>query len=128
MAKLVRYFQNNIVTLGILKFNNNHKPIYTLELPWKDNKTNISCIPTGKYNCVPYSSEKYQGVFQIQDVPNRDAILIHIGNYPKDTHGCILPGLDVLPTQPMVNESANALILIKQITDYKPFVLEIDNL
>ena len=32
--------------------------------------------------------------YLVNDVPGREAILFHKGNYvPKDTKGCILPGL-----------------------------------
>ena len=48
-AKLIRYYSDLKVTLGILKLNVAHDPIYTLELPWRENKTNLSCIPLGTY-------------------------------------------------------------------------------
>jgi hypothetical protein len=68
----------------------------TIELPWKDNAHNISCIPTGTYNTVKIYSPKRGKCFQLLDVLERDGILIHIGNYAHgvkiDTLGCILPG------------------------------------
>lgn len=69
---------------------------YTLELPWRDNRTNVSCIPQGEYRVTkrPASaSAKYKyDHLQVQNVLNRDAILFHVGNYPKNTTGCILVG------------------------------------
>ena len=64
----------------------------TLELPWNNNQTDISCIPTGQYTCNKITSPKFGVVFEVQGVPNRVDVLLHIGNYTKDTHGCILLG------------------------------------
>ena len=64
----------------------------TLEHPWKQNAPFISCIPTGEYICKPYSSAKYPNTWQICDVKDRDFVLIHWGNFLKDTQGCIIVG------------------------------------
>lgn len=65
---------------------------YTLELPWQDNQTRISCIPKNTYNVEKRQSTKYKHHFHILDVPNRSYILIHNGNYNYQTKGCILVG------------------------------------
>jgi len=65
---------------------------YTLELPWNDNKKQVSCIPKGKYNVEKRQSTKYKNHFHVLDVPNRSYILIHQGNYNWHTKGCILVG------------------------------------
>jgi len=36
--------------------------------------------------------EWHRGMIELQDVPNYKYILIHIGNYVKDTDGCLLVG------------------------------------
>ena len=64
----------------------------TLELPWKDNKPEVSCIPKGEYRIKKVVSPKYGSVFQVMNVPNRDHILIHKGNFTTDVLGCILLG------------------------------------
>ena len=66
----------------------------TLELPWKDNARQESCIPEGTYPLIKRQSGKYHEHFHVQDVPGRDMILIHAGNTPKDTYGCIIIGSD----------------------------------
>lgn len=73
----------------------------TLELPWKDNEKNISCIPEGTYKVVRRYSQKYKDHLHITGVEGRSLILIHWGNYagsinPRtgnpDIRGCILVG------------------------------------
>lgn len=64
----------------------------TLELPWNDNRTDISCIPPGEYECFIEQSPKNGRVYELKDVTNRTDIQIHIGNTLHDTEGCILIG------------------------------------
>lgn len=63
----------------------------------------ITAIPTGRYKVVmnvqsPKFSKYKQYEFckgylpRLVDVPGYKGVLIHIGNYPKDTDGCILVG------------------------------------
>lgn len=64
----------------------------TLELPWRNNERQISCIPTGTYKVVKRYSPKYKNHFHILDVPSRDFILIHQANYVRQLRGCISVG------------------------------------
>lgn len=64
----------------------------TLELPYKNNARGISCINTGEYRCLPYSSKKYPNTWQIMDVKGRDLILLHKANYLIDIKGCVAVG------------------------------------
>lgn len=64
-----------------------------------------TCIPAGQYQIrlrtqgskSPAYAKKYpdmhKGMLWLQDVPNFEYVYIHIGNFPKDTEGCILVGL-----------------------------------
>lgn len=63
----------------------------------------ITAIPTGRYRVTlgvksPKYSKRPQYDFcegyvpRLINVPAYDGILIHIGNYPQDTEGCILVG------------------------------------
>ena len=88
---------NNLQTLGRMVLFEGSKVIlqlYTLELPDLGNQKNISCIPEGEYEVHRIYSPKFGKCFHLQDVPGRSEILIHKGNYNKDTHGCILVGMD----------------------------------
>ena len=51
-------------------------------------------IPEGAYNVEDYSSKRFPNVFRVynESVSQDRRILIHTGNYPKNTIGCLLPG------------------------------------
>lgn len=76
---------------------------YTLELPYRNNQSNISSIPAGEYDATikfeggkgPYENEGYR--ITLLNVPERSGIQIHIGNYPTQIEGCILVGTKVHP-------------------------------
>ncbi len=77
-------------TLGRLSFGELN--CFTLELPWQENKPNISCIPAGIYPVSKYESPSKGSVLLLHDVPNRTYIEIHAGNYTSQILGCILVG------------------------------------
>lgn len=115
-AHLKRGYYASDVTLGMLYVDGaDLPPIYTLEEPWKDNQRKISCIPPGKYVCRPHEGIKFKSVWQLQDVPGRDAILIHAGNTTMDVEGCILVGLEhgILDGREAVLKSRQALGLLR---------------
>lgn len=65
---------------------------FTLELPWQNNMRNISCIPEDFYLVTKHKSPNHGDVLKLHDVPNRTHILIHAGNFTRNTQGCILVG------------------------------------
>jgi hypothetical protein len=67
----------------------------TLELPWVNNENNVSCIPKGIYPIKKWNiSGKFNYEhFLLEDVPDRSQVKIHRGNFTRQIHGCILPGL-----------------------------------
>ena len=82
-------------TIGTL-YINGERFCDTLENPYLNNQRNISCIPEGQYKVrlrLPRESATRDYLhLLVQDVPNRDWILFHRGNYPSQTQGCILVG------------------------------------
>lgn len=79
-------------TLGRIQVGNIFQ-CFTLELPWKDNKQNVSCYPAGIYSYQKrISPSKGSEVIQLIDVPNRTYIQIHAGNYTSQIEGCTLVG------------------------------------
>lgn len=96
-----------------------HFPVcVTLENPWLENQTFVSCIPAGNYKCKPFSSDQHGETWEVTKVKGRSAILFHVGNTEDETEGCILLGtafgaLDV----PAVLNSKNAFELFTAIVD-----------
>lgn len=77
-------------TVGRLEFGGFH--CLTLELPWKENANDISCIPAGTYEYVKYDSPRHGAVLLLLDVPGRSMVELHAGNYTRQIEGCILVG------------------------------------
>ena len=107
--------------------------LHTAELPWRQNLQKISCIPPGSYTCRPYSSPRFQNVYEVRNVPGRSAILIHSGNYAgdkaqgyrSDVEGCILLGIGrgVLEGQEVVISSRIALDRFRALVGQNSFEL-----
>ena len=78
-------------TNGMILFNG-RLMIYSIELPWKENQTRVSCIPEGKYELVKRWSPKFGRHLQLMNVPQRNYILIHPANNAlQELKGCIAP-------------------------------------
>jgi SH3-like domain-containing protein len=87
-------------------YDDNNSVVFTcktLELPWRNNESKVSCIPTNTYRAI-YRGEnegsgKYGKHYRIlqadgkTEVPGRSFILIHSGNHFWDIKGCILVGV-----------------------------------
>ncbi len=116
-------------TFGRITIDNDREGVLssftTAELPWKENRTDISCIPAGVYQCLVATSPKYGLCPHIFDVPGRSNILIHYGNWAgsvedgwySNSEGCILVGIGFSEASPksgfrsqrMVTSSRKAL-------------------
>jgi hypothetical protein len=66
----------------------------TLELPFRNNEKSKSCILSAFYTVEPRTSPKYGKHLIVNGTTPRELILMHHGNYPRDTEGCILVGAD----------------------------------
>lgn len=75
----------------------------TLEHAYEDGDKFKAKVPAGTYICkrgehkladlVPFET------FEVMDVPNHWGILFHVGNYNRDSSGCILLGRGMGMTQ-----------------------------
>lgn len=97
-------------TLGTLETSSGFR-CFTIERPWQDNEPNVSCIPDGSYECLPFSGKRFKNVVQVMNVPDRSYILFHGANRPSDVQGCIGPGVSFgfEGVTPRVNSSQAAL-------------------
>lgn len=66
--------------------------LFTIELPWRENKVGYSRIMAGNYIVERRWSIKYGWHLHVLGVSGRSYILIHSGNYFTQTRGCILVG------------------------------------
>lgn len=108
---------------------------YSFELPWRENQSSISCIPPGQYKCEIRKSPKFGETYWVKNVPNRQFILIHSGNWAGDVNlgykshvnGCILFGkqMGYLQGQRAILNSKIQIKIFMNFMDYKPFKLEI---
>jgi hypothetical protein len=93
MLTLRRLSDTGRATFGILSDAENKQLAVTLELPWKLNAHNVSCVPAGTYDVHRRWSPKHKcEVFELAGVPDRGNIELHVGNVPADSLGCILLG------------------------------------
>jgi hypothetical protein len=84
-------------TLGLITVHKDLNEIFScksLELSWRDNKRNLSCIPKGEYKANVRFSEKHGEHLIVNHVEDRDYILIHAANYHFQLRGCVAVGKD----------------------------------
>lgn len=115
---IVRLEMTDTVTRGVMLIDGVCKFV-TLELPWRDNEKDISCIPFGYYHLIPHNGEKYKNTFLVTKVPDRGAIICpHVGNTATDTRGCILIGekFAEFGTAPAIANSTSAMEAFRRIT------------
>lgn len=132
---LLRQKMSNQGTEGILNILHLDVQYFTLELPWRDNKTKMSCIPKGTYSCKLRYSNKRKYHYWVTKVKGRSYILIHSGNFAGDvskglkTHvqGCILLGKKrgILAGQRAVFSSKQAVKRFMDLMQNKEFTLEV---
>lgn len=113
----------------------------TLELPWRDNRPNISCIPAGTYSAHRRHGSKGHRWY-LENIEDRSGVMFHVGNwagdksagFKSDTRGCILLGLGHImrDAQIMLTQSTAAIAAFEAICaqvdielsvtirDYKP--------
>jgi hypothetical protein len=134
-AKLTRIRSGNAGTFGEMATDTG-RIFKTGEPPWRDNKPGISCIPTGIYRCLwQFSPAHGKCNYRLADVPGREAIEIHAGNFcgdtsmgfASDTCGCILVGMSyaIIKGQSAIADSRRALREFEDAMGFGEFLLKI---
>lgn len=122
---LQRAWRDDRATIGMLSILGvKHDPIFSLENPARSTSVD-SLIPAGEYLCSPYSGTRFKNVYQVKNVPGRTAILLHPGNFEKDTEGCILIGFaaGMSEERPAVLASRAAFDFFRGVIGREDFVL-----
>ena len=100
----------------------------TVELPWLQNKRNVSCIPEGRYELMKRTTPKRGQHLLVLNVKGRDGILIHPANNAlKELRGCIAPvtthtGPGKGSQSRLANEKLKALVLDAMKRKEKVFI------
>lgn len=122
-------------TFGRLYIDDN-EAFYTMELPWRDNQPNFSCIPKDTYHAtLVYSNHFKKKVYLLGDVPNRFGVCIHAATYAGDVTkgyrnhlaGCIALGekIGVMEGQKCLLLSRSAITRFEQLTKGQEIEVEI---
>jgi len=125
---LKRVAKKDTGVFGVLLDNDGMPFAVSAELPDKGNKTSVSCIPHGVYECSKrYSNSRKYTCIAVNGVRGRTYILMHRGNIPlKDSEGCILVGekFENIAGQDAIQESRKGFDELMRITPDK-FMLHI---
>ena len=91
MAFLLKRTYHRKGTNGVIKYGR-ETICHTIELPWRDNEVNISCIPEGRYLLEKRITHERGFHLILKSVPGRSWILVHPANDAKEElEGCIAP-------------------------------------
>jgi hypothetical protein len=75
---------------------NGEEVAVTLEHAYQSPTGYLPKLPDGTYTCVlgthQLSSGGPQSLYEITNVPGHQGILMHVGNYNRDSEGCVLVG------------------------------------
>lgn len=103
-------------TKGIITMPDGQE-LYTLELPWRDNKIGKSCIPEGRYVVDRDRTGKQQWYrFRNEETAPRTHIEIHPANFLSHLQGCVAPCMSMNEENdmnPIAIDSESACELIK---------------
>jgi Family of unknown function (DUF5675) len=111
--------------------------LMTLELPWRNNLPDASCVPLGKYDLIPYNSPAHGPTWCLEntelkvmgcDILSTDQIArgyrsmveLHAANWSTQLLGCIALGLDDQPmldpatgiVEPAIEDSRDAVAFL----------------
>lgn len=112
---LTRILRTNDRTLGILRLSGDsgeqgNLELRTLEPPLRAGKPRS--IPAGTYVVkVLQQPGNTQPRLLLQSVVDFSNVYIEVGNFPKDTRGCILVGLEHVPSGLKDSQKAYSLLL-----------------
>lgn len=129
--KVRRFLTANGASLGEL--TGLSRTLYVLEHEWRNNQQHVSCIPPAPTCACPHgwdngSKVDFPKTWKLQQVPGRSDIVLHWGNYLRNTRGCPLVGMgmQVSQTLSMVNDSLRAIAFMQKEIGRNSFMLTIE--
>jgi hypothetical protein len=87
----------------------------TMELPWRFNQKEISAIPAGSYSGHVRQDGDKGWRIELDEVKGRQNVEVHLGNWPKDSIGCILLGLGSTRKGCFVSNSGDAMKKLRDL-------------
>jgi len=134
--KLTRFDSSDEGTFGVLWIPGFPGVLFTGELPDRQNRSNISRIPAGRYKGIWCRSPRFKrDMYVLEPVTNRAGIRIHVANwvgdkakgYKSQVNGCITLGEKIgkLAGQKAVLLSAPAIRRFEKFMQGKTFNLEV---
>ena len=134
IVTLTRTDRTKNTTIGKYELTNGKKfpkTIYTLEdverKPGEEKVWGNTAIPKGIYRLklrkeggkhleyLKKYPKMHKGMIQYENVPGFEYILMHIGNFAKDTHGCTLVGLGKSVATESITQSTAAYEIVYPI-------------
>jgi len=124
---LKRVHTSSVGTFGVVLDGHHGEPFcVSLELPYKNNEPNISCIKSGVYEGVRVKSPRFGDTFEVKgNLEGRTHILFHCGNSIEDSRGCFLLAENFAPENRVEQSRVafNEFMEVTKETDY--FILQI---
>lgn len=128
MKQLVldRIFKGPDYTIGKLYIDGEYF-CDTLEDTVRDKKIpNKTAIPAGTYKVIVNTSPRFKRLLpRLLDVPGFEGILIHRGNTPEDTSGCILVGENKVKGK-VINSTPYEIKLVELLKDEQDITITIE--
>lgn len=131
LITIKRIYYRTGFTLGALQIQMNCNPEYseqkyfcdTLEphaIDWSKEKKipGKTAIPAGRYKVVLRKSMVFKKMMPfLEDVPHFKGIMLHPGNSPEDTRGCLLVGVAARPTNDEMDNANPMEVPNEELTD-----------
>lgn len=125
-AILLRGESTNQGTFGLLIASS--LKLFTLELPWKNDESNVSCIPKGTYICrYTLSPRLRKFTYEVFGDRKRTGIRIHSANFANQLLGCLALGEKIgkMDGRKALLISRPAITKLEQAMERKTFQLEV---
>lgn len=121
-----RKIQGDECTQGYLLLDN-MVMCYTLERDDYANAKNASCILPGTYDAFIRTDKAIGWRIELVNVPGRDNIQLHVGNYPFQTIGCVLLGTGANTDNCTLSGSKDALAKLRHLLNNIQPDLDLDS-